>query len=353
VCRKDCYRAGPSAGGGFDGSSASDAGSWVDVWGTSVVGPYEATQLSASDSTALKTWLKEHGYVLPDAILPIVDQYVTGGFGFLAIKLVPDAGTTRMVPIRIGFDGSSPSLPLRMIAAGAGAKVGVKLFVLGDGRWEAKNFPNDEVKTADLVWDWRAMGSNFGPLEIGLIDKAKGNVFITETSQDVSKAYLTSGLPPGTVSTEAGTVLSSITDETELNAAFPDKASMRVTRMFAELPSSALGNDLELQASLGGVIPQTRQAPKGVNFSCVESIEIDCPGISPDCSSGAMDAGAGGLGGGALGEAPPEGGQATGGGLACSVEGSSSSPFSFALGAVLGGALLASLRRRLSRGKPR
>jgi hypothetical protein len=129
-CRTTCYGAddrSPSAGGFADASSASDTGS-VEVWGTTVVGPYEATQLSATDSTALINWLTEHHYVIPDAIKPVIDTYVTEGFGFLAIKLVPNLGTTKMVPIRIAFDGSSPSLPLRMVAAGTGDQVGIKLW---------------------------------------------------------------------------------------------------------------------------------------------------------------------------------------------------------------------------------
>jgi hypothetical protein len=286
-CRTACMNdEAPSAGGFADGGlSADDTGtSSVDVWSTSVVGPYEATQLSATDSTALKTWLKDHGYTLPDAIVPVIDKYIAEGFGFLAIKLVPNTvDTSRMVPIRIGFDGASPTLPLRMIAAGSGANVGIKLFVLGDGRWEAKNFAAAEVKTEDLVWDWRAMASNYNSLEIKAIDDNAGKVFVTETSDDMSKAAIAGGLPPGTTTTEAGTTFSSITDETELDTAFPASTSVTVTRLFAELPSTSLGVDLELQASTGGRIPQHRLPPKSIGFTCQEFVEVDCPGISPTC----------------------------------------------------------------------
>ncbi len=294
-CRTSCNRSDNSPSGGFaDASTASDTGS-VDVWSQSVVGPYEATQLSATDGTALRNWLTDHGYVIPDSIGPVIDQYIAEGSGFLAIKLVPEATATRMVPIRIGFDGSSPSLPLRMIAAGSGAKVGIKLFVLGEGRWESKNFVPEEVKTADLIWDWRAMASNYGTLEIAAIAKHAGATFVTETSDDVTKVQLVANLPPGTTTTEAGTVFSSITDQTELDAAFPTRTSIRLTRLFAELPQTSLGKDLELQASLGGPIPRARMAPKGINYACQESIEVDCPGISPVCDGqppgGSVDGG--------------------------------------------------------------
>ena len=138
ICRTSCpdpcggYKS--DAGFGADTAAADTKSGGVDVWGSGVVGPYEATELSATDSTALKTWLTDHGYVLPPEIAPVVDAYIAEGFGFLAIKLVPSADVTRMVPIRIAFDGASPSLPLRMVAAGTGAQVGIKLFVFGEGR---------------------------------------------------------------------------------------------------------------------------------------------------------------------------------------------------------------------------
>ena len=73
----------PSTRGLFGGVSESDnataapsgaADSGVSVWGTKTVGPYEATQLSATDGNALRTWLKDHGYVLPAAVEPVIDQ---------------------------------------------------------------------------------------------------------------------------------------------------------------------------------------------------------------------------------------------------------------------------------------
>jgi MYXO-CTERM domain-containing protein len=170
-----------------------------------------------------------------------------------------------------------------MIAAGTGAKVGIKLFVLGEGRWETQNFPATEIKTADLVWDWAAMASNFSTLEVDAITKSAGKAFITETSDDVSKGFLVDGLPPGTTTTEAGTMFSTITDQTELDTAFPSRSTVTLTRMFAELPQTALGTDLQLQASVGGKIPQTRMPTKSVNHSCPSYVEIDCPGITPTC----------------------------------------------------------------------
>jgi MYXO-CTERM domain-containing protein len=353
-CRTTCGYGydGPTAGA--SDASASDSGAFgfdtgsVDVWGTSVVGPYEATQLSASDGTALRNWLTDHGYVLPDAIAPIVDAYVGEGFGFLAVKLVPGAGVSRMVPIRIAFDGASPTLPLRMVAAGTGAEVGIKLFVLGEGRWEAQNFDNGELATSDLVWDWRAMASNVNTLENNLITSHAGRVWIAESSESHGIDEFFSGLPPGTTTGDAdATVFSSDTDQIEIGKAFPTRTSVTVTRLFAQLPSSALASDLQLQASTGGTIAARRQAPVGINYVCpTYTIEVDCPGISPVCDN---PSGGGWPGGG--GTWPPstggQGGSGGGGGCnAASTDGSSLGLIGGAMALMVGVSIL---RRRRGR----
>jgi hypothetical protein len=292
-CRTTCGYGAPGAdsSASFD-TAPTDAA--VDVWSSAVVGPYEATQLSASDGTALRTWLTDHGYVLPDAIAPVIDAYVSEGFGFLAVKLVPGLGTSRMVPIRIAFDGASPSLPLRMVAAGTGANVGIKLFVLGDGRWEAQNFDNAEIATSSLVWNWAVGGSNLGQLETDLIGAHPAGVWIAQSSQTYSLSDFFDALPPPDPGPSAdggdggdGSVFVPVDDKTEIEKAFPGKTSATVTRLFAQLPVAALGTDLELQASLGGTIPVSREAPTGINFYCGSSVEyVDCPGVSPTCDSG-------------------------------------------------------------------
>lgn len=256
------------------GTSAPSADSGVSVWDTKVVGPYEATQLSATDGTALRNWLTDHGYVLPEAIAPVVDQYIKEGFGFLVVKLVPQREVTKMEPLRIAFDGAVPSLPLRMIAAGTGAKVGLKLFVIGEGRWEAKNFPNAQIADSDVTWDFQAMGSDYNPVFIKKLAENGGRTWVTEMSDELARSTLFSGLPAGTTETDAGTtVFAKDTDETEIERAFPARANVHVTRMFAELPQSALGQDLDLQASTFGKLSRTRNVTKTINHPCPGSKE--------------------------------------------------------------------------------
>jgi hypothetical protein len=265
-------------------ASPSAADSGVNVWDQKVVGPYEATQLSATDGTALTNWLNEHNYTLPPAVAPVIDQYIKEGFGFLVIKLVPSADTTRMVPIRIAYEGGGTSLPLRMIAAGSGAKVGLKLFVIGEGRWDTKNFPTAQIKDDELIWDYAAMGSNYNPVFLQKLALDGGRTWVAESSDDIARSKLFSGLPPGTTESDAGTVFATNTDESDIEAAFPGRASVTVTRLFAELPQSALNTDLELQASTGGKIPRVRNVTQTANHPCPGS---DSGGSVFGCNAGA------------------------------------------------------------------
>ena len=67
-CLDEQYGAGPS---GATSGAGGAAGGGVEVIAHEVVGPYETVQLSASDPTALQTWLDGHGYQIPDEIAPL------------------------------------------------------------------------------------------------------------------------------------------------------------------------------------------------------------------------------------------------------------------------------------------
>jgi hypothetical protein len=291
VCRTDCGYETPAYGPG--GAAASgDAGLAVDVWSDTVVGPYEAVQLSASDPSALRTWLSSHGYVLPTDMNPIIDGYVSAGFGFLAIKLVPGAGVDRMVPIRVAYDGGNTILPLRMVAGGTGDTVGITLFLLGDGRWETQTIPSIDIPMSQVTWDWSLMGgqADYFNVEQAAITAHKGNVFVTETTDRYAKGSFASTPSAGPLADSA--IAATASDMDELNLAFKS-ADVQVTRLYAALPRTSLAQDLVVQASTGGVIPQTRVPTNQKNYACPTTVQVDCPGISPTCDGSGM----GGVGG--------------------------------------------------------
>ena len=80
------------------------------------VGPYATVQLHSTDPSALNNWLAQNGFNIPADVTPVIDQYVTEGFDFLAMKLLPNQGVQAMRPVRVTTPGASLSLPLRMAA---------------------------------------------------------------------------------------------------------------------------------------------------------------------------------------------------------------------------------------------
>jgi hypothetical protein len=152
----------------------------VDVVSQEVVGPYETVTLRATDPKALETWLLAHGYDIPATVKPIIDAYTGEGFDFIALRLRPGQGVRAMQPVRVISPGADPSLPLRMVAAGVGQNVGLTLYVIGEGRYEAQNFPNALLDDTKLVWDYTANRSNYQQLVTGLMAQGSGRTWVTE-----------------------------------------------------------------------------------------------------------------------------------------------------------------------------
>ena len=152
----------------------------VDVVSQEVVGPYETVTLRATDPKALETWLVAHGYDIPASVKPIIDAYTGEGFDFIALRLRPGQGVRAMQPVRVIAPGADPSLPLRMVAAGVGQNVGLTLYVIGEGRYEAQNFPNALLDDTKLVWDYSTNRSNYQQLVTGLMAQGAGRTWVTE-----------------------------------------------------------------------------------------------------------------------------------------------------------------------------
>ena len=155
----------------------------VQILSESVVGPYETVTLRATDPSALRKWLTSHAYAIPPAIGPTIDAYVAESFDFIALRLRPDCGERSMQPVRIVTKGADPTLPLRMVAAGIGARVGLTLYVISEGRWQPQNFPHAQVETTSILWDRRQSKSNYEPLVQELMAASEGRTWVTEYAQ--------------------------------------------------------------------------------------------------------------------------------------------------------------------------
>ncbi len=349
-----------SAAGGFGSGGGSPMPPPVTVISQSVVGPYEQVQLHSSDPAALGDWLSAHNFVIPDDVKPIINDYVSEGFDFLALKLVPGKAVTAMRPVRVTMPGASPVLPLRMVAAGTGMTTPVSLWVLGEGLYEPVNMPSFTLQSDQLVWNWDTMSSNYAMLKKTTFDASQGKAWLIEAGEPFSTYYLQDSL---TFLLQSDPMNSGYADEMgqggeaalqgDLDALFGtfDPTSVWITRLHGELSRQALLTDLTLGAA-SSQVPVNRflQATK------TKGTAPTCPSFPP-CGPGTS--GVGGNGGGftsGVGGFTSGGwdwdvwsngnnGTKAGGGCAMTEEGG----FSSTLGALSVLAALALVRRRRAR----
>ncbi len=290
--------------GGVDaGAAFADASAPVQDLKQEVVGPYETVQLASTDPNALSNWLTGHGYSVPSDIQPIIDAYVQAGMDFLALKLVPGASVTSMRPVRVTTQGAAPVLPLRMVAAGTGANVGITLWVVGEGRYEPQNFPSFRIQDSEIVWDFSTESSNYASLRQAYEQQSGDKAWELESSLPVDVQSFTQLVDNGgtpypsydydagsdydpTQTADGGTEAPAQVRDDDLATLFHgmNASDIRVTRIRSDLARTALSQDLMLQASTDqSQLTNLRFPTKSINAPA-------CPTFPP-CPPGDGDGG--------------------------------------------------------------
>lgn len=271
-----------SAGSVLPPSSNAKRDQGVEVLKREVVGPYETVQLKATDPNALADWLAKNKFAIPPDVQPIIAQYLGEHFNFLAVKLVPGAGTQSMRPIRVTTKGASVALPLRMVAAGTGATVGITLWIVGDGRYQPQSFPTFHIEDPELLWDWDANKSNYTDLRAQKTAAGNNAIWEIESSTVTSQSTLQGRLgffpDPNHGYTVEGQDDVGVVETRDLDTLFNgiNPSTARVTRLRADLAHAALNRDFVVEAAPDQVVlPNIRQVTK-------ESVEPMCP-VYDDC----------------------------------------------------------------------
>jgi hypothetical protein len=332
------------------GTAPADQGS-VTVTAQQVVGPYATVQLhpdSTTDTMAVTSWLQANGYNIPTSVDPIIAAYVSEGFDFLAIKLVPGAGVQAMRPISVTSKGGALSLPLRMVAAGTGATVGITLWVVSAGRYEPQNFASFTIDPSTLVWDWSTSTSNYTTLRSQKESEFGNAAWQIESSLNLSPYAIESAVlqDPKASAYDAVPAADGGPGQTalevrsqDLNTLFPQgETSVRITRMRADLSQAALAADLLLQAS-------SDQATLSNSYQAKLSINANCRACN--CQSGSGGGGGSGAFGTGSGGGPPSAGSSVSPGQHAGCSAASSEPMQVGLFAgIVGFASLALARAR-------
>lgn len=169
--------------GGEGGELVTKGSEQVDVVAHKSEGPYEMVILRGTEEGALKAWLDDHGYVIPEELAPVIDDYVAEGFDFAALRLVPGAGVQQMRPVRVVQPGASPTLPLRMVIGGAGPRTPMTLFVVGEGRYEADNMSNVMINPMRVSYDFNEQVSSYSDERERLLNLEGGAVWLSSFAQ--------------------------------------------------------------------------------------------------------------------------------------------------------------------------
>ncbi len=288
----------------------------VTVVRQETVGPYDTVVLRSMDPDALRNWLTENGYVIPQEIEPVIDAYVNEGSDFLALRLSPGVGVKQMQPVRVITPGGEYLLPLRMVAAGVGSLVDIKLFVIAEQRYSMPDIAEVSVLLQDLSYDFFDGSNNYLALRAQALAQNTGKSYVTSYARQgaffqpnvgslgVSQNYLVTGSttsPPPTSLADlyfqqavaddnltglgcqgplrAARSAALVTDGTELVCGeYSDLATalvgmhpsqVWVTRMEMNLPSTALDADCIVEPALGqSEVTVFREPQKAENEPC-------------------------------------------------------------------------------------
>jgi hypothetical protein len=173
--------------------------------------------------------------------------------------------------------GAGAVLPLRMVAAGTGANVGITLWVVSEGRYETANFPSFVLKNEDLTWDWTTGTSNYKDLRAERATKDPGRTWEIESSPEIFRSQITS------IVSRLGQVQPDIPDYTPIEDSQGNVTKTaeqvrtedldtlfhgipagleRVTRTRSDLTRAALAVDLQVIASGDQSLLENERIPK-------------------------------------------------------------------------------------------
>lgn len=285
-----CYGWSEDGAGASSGSGGQGGGGGVTVIAHEVIGPYLTEQLSANDPAALKNWLLANGFNVDANAAPVIDKYVTEGFDFLAVKLLPGAGVNSMRPMRVSSPGAGDTLPLRMVGVGTGAITPITLWMFGEGRYDTTNFPNFTIDPNAVVWNWDTSDSNYALLKSDAFKNGDNGNWLTQYAQPYSSwnlrgtlEQLVQILPDQSGYGKPDDGYATAWDELQedLGKMFGglNDNSLWLTRINGELARAHLDQDLKVGASMS-------QTPVSNFIQALQAVgkAPDCP-VYPPCDS--------------------------------------------------------------------
>jgi hypothetical protein len=136
-------------------SAPNPAGAAVTLLERQTLGPFEVSNLAASDSAALGDWLKSNGYNFPPKLADALAPYIAQNWYYVAVRLRPGANAQALKgmldPLWVTFPSERAIYPMRASQI-ARSEMPVTVYVLAEHRTQkAMAFGSSRVAFADWV----------------------------------------------------------------------------------------------------------------------------------------------------------------------------------------------------------
>jgi MYXO-CTERM domain-containing protein len=237
-----------AAGGGGGGRNEDEPEVVVEAQFT--VGEYEIVILSATEATALETWLTDNSYNIPEGAEDIFAQYIQQGMYFFVAKVDPgkvtfDAdGRAVLSPLRFDYDSPEFTLPVRLGMVNSNGEQDLITYILGrDQRYEVANYPNATIPTNIEVS--KSVRGDFGTFYTKLFDRTleqNPNAVVTEYSWDASTCDPCPG--PMLYSEDFATLGADVIDGQGNDEGWGWRNGWVITRLHARYSKDGLTDDL-------------------------------------------------------------------------------------------------------------
>jgi len=161
------------------------AGSSTTVLASGEVGPFGYHVVTSPDPNDMVAWLRDNGYRITDEMVPLIKQYTDDGLVFLAMRLKPGERSQDIVPVKLTYDASLASIPLRLPAVAATPDMPVVVWIFGRDQAAPLNYV--PLTIADSEVKFTPFGSNdYLQVVSSAVDQAGGRAFVTELAQPTS-----------------------------------------------------------------------------------------------------------------------------------------------------------------------
>lgn len=251
----DCFNNFLRSASGVPNAEVDDSTMDVNVLLRAEVGPYDVAVVNSEDPNALVAWLRANDFRVTSPMEPYIRVYTQEGMNFLALKLRRGQDVSDIQPFRMGLNGESPSIPIRLTSVAAEPEMGIAVYILADRRFGPANWADLLIDDRDIVWSPTRAGTNWTALVSRGADAFGGHGFVTEFAGATAPLAEAARQSPtfGDDQIEAQAALTELLD-----------SAPYISRLYARLSPEEMTLDPVFRRVSGGDVSNQRQLPRYV-----------------------------------------------------------------------------------------